>query len=168
MAAVTTMALVGAAVIGAAASGYSVYKGHQAAENQEEELRRQGQEEADQIRERARRLKGEQNNAFAASGVDLGAGSVTGLLQETDRLAEQDAFMAIRNANSKADAVAKEGDAAAVSGIMNIAGNLLQSGASFATASRPGQTAAGMSSGSSAASSGGGVKKYGNTYSLLK
>lgn len=163
--AAATVALVGAAVLAAGAAGYSAYSQHKTAEKAEKAERDAGKAEADKIMERARRLKLEQQGGFAAAGVGLDSESVGTLLMETDRLAEQDALASLDTSRTRADIIGRQGDAAAVSGALDAASGLLGAYGNYQSASRPAQTAASIGGGRT---TGGGVQKFGGSYSLLK
>lgn len=71
-------------------------------DQQAAEAERQGEVEAQKIRDAADKMKGRQTAALAASGVKLFSGTAGDLLTETDRLSEFDALEAIKSSKSYA------------------------------------------------------------------
>lgn len=128
-----------AAVVSAGATIYKASEEEKAADKQNKLLKEQarqereaGQAEADNIREKGRRLKGQQAAALAASGVKLDSGTAAGIMYETDTLAEKDALLALKgagyrasNLETKGKIIAKEGDAGLTASYMTGASKII-------------------------------------------
>lgn len=127
-------AFVAVAAVTLLSSGYSAYNAHETGRLNENANKQRAaeesaaaEEEAARIREKAERIKASQIASLAASGVKLtGDGSAGALLNETDRLAEQDALAVLRGGASRASYFnrvasnsAREGDAGMISAGLN-------------------------------------------------
>jgi len=66
-----------------------------------------GKEEAQKIREHARRVKAAQEAALAGSGVKLFEGTASDILSETDKLSELDALAALKDSAARANLLRK-------------------------------------------------------------
>ena len=67
-------------------------------EQQAEDARKQGEEEAAAIRRRVRRLQGQQKAAFATQGLETGSGTAADLIEETAALGAEDQLRIRNNA----------------------------------------------------------------------
>lgn len=186
MAIATSTALIAAAVVAAASASYSGYTDNdnsidaaraerKAAGEKAAREQQAAAEAAAQSREAGARLKAEQTAALAGSGVNLQSGSAGTLLNETDRLAEQDALTALRGGTraagdilnagkARADLIRGEGTSAAVSSGLNFASNAVSSYGSYVNAGRNSQTASLLDQQTAAGSF---VKRTGKKYTLL-
>lgn len=135
----TTALLIATVAISAGGAAYSAVQSKKAADEQEDMLNEQARQEreaataeAGKIGDRARRLMGSQRTALAASGVQLddsGSGDI--LVDETQRLAEQDALAVLQEGsnragllNMEARSAGRRGTAALVSGAFNVASSV--------------------------------------------
>lgn len=147
--------MIGAAAV-VAGTGYTIYSTEEAKDEAEDLANKQAaseteaaKSEAARIRERAQRMKGAQSAALAASGVKLSSSGTSGaLLQETDRLAEQDALAVLQGGKARSSAILDQGklDANAyrsrsISSAINGASELTSMAASRARATEAGRTA---------------------------
>lgn len=118
MTSATTIAYVASAVIAAGSTAYSAYASAEAADEQAELQDKQARmeeeaaaSEADAIREKSKRLKANQTAALAAAGVKLDDSTTSGaILQETDRLSEQDALAVLKEGSNRAALLRGEAD----------------------------------------------------------
>jgi len=118
MPAISTIIAVGALLVGAAGTAYSITEQKKAAEEEREQREEQadlekerGRREAAAIRKKGELLLGEQAAAFGASGAML-AGTPEALLAHTDTLSEMDALQALRDADNRARFLIDEGEQA--------------------------------------------------------
>jgi hypothetical protein len=108
--------MIAGAVVAAGGTAYSTYSSMETADEMQDLANQQAtkeedyaQKEADEIREKARRLKASQNAALAASGIKLDEGTAGTIVQETDRLSEQDALAAIKEGKDRASLIRAQG-----------------------------------------------------------
>jgi hypothetical protein len=158
MSGVTTATIVAIAAVAVSAGGaaYSAYSASEAAGEQADLQEKQAamekaaaETEANKIRDRGRRTQGAQEAALAASGVKLdGQGSSSALLSETTRLTESDALAVITGGNNRATLLKGEadisrgkGDAALISGGLNVASSLIGSYAAYQKSNQNSQQA---------------------------
>lgn len=163
MAAWTTVALVAATVAAVGSTAYSAYASAEAADEQAELQNKQAQmeeeaaaTEAEAIREKAKRLRAGQIAALAASGVKLDDSTTSGaILDETDRLSEQDALAVMREGSNRAALLRGQADiargtatATRISGALNTAATVASGISSYqrATASSRAATQLNMDS----------------------
>lgn len=161
MAAATTIALVAGAVISAGSAVYSGVQQNKAAkkqaalENQQAQMEQDAaRREADNIRDQARRVKSAQRAALAGSGVKLDdQGSGAAILDETDRLAEQDALAVLKEGANRSSLLQGQasitkgrGKAAVVAGGMNAAASLVGGVKDYKSATSGSKTALQMDS----------------------
>ena len=109
---------------GAVYSGVSGYEAGRAAKVAAERQAKAEQEaaeaEAAKIKDRAERLKASQEASLASSGVKLSTDGTAGaLLNETDRLAEQDALAVLQSGQNRANTLRAQGDQAYRTGVNN-------------------------------------------------
>jgi hypothetical protein len=179
MAAWTTIALVTAAVVAAGSASYSAYASVEAADDAKKAAdeqavleREAAAEHAKLVSDQADRLKSEQRAVLAASGVDLANGGGGAILQETDRLAEQDALSVLRGGNNQSRLTQQKGNLLAKNYNSQAVSSSLLSGASAAY--KAGQPAPDVAAGKPGVSSGGwtaggsNTKNYGSLLSGTK
>jgi hypothetical protein len=123
-------------VLSAAGTGYNIYAQQKAARKEEKALEEQARQEreaatteAQNVREKGRRLLASQRASLAASGVKLDEGGTgEALQQETRTLTERDALAVLKGGGNRAslltaraDMAGDRGTAAAISGGLNFA-----------------------------------------------
>ena len=112
------------AVVAVAATAYSIYSSETAANEQEKALKKQAKlekaaakTEADNIREKGRRIAATQEASLSAAGVRLDdTGTSQALLTETTNLAEKDALAVLTTGANRAGLLQFQADAAASRG----------------------------------------------------
>jgi hypothetical protein len=179
MSSATTIALVASAVIAAGSTAYSAYAASEAADEQAKLQEQQAnmemeaaQKEAEQIKEKARRLKATQTAQLAGAGVKVDGGTSGALLEETDRLSEQDALAALKEGKNRADLLRQganisrgQSQASLIGGALGTAGTIMNGVASYQKATANARAANNINL---AADEGRGfVSRSGNKYSIL-
>ena len=178
MSAATTIALVAATVIAAGSTAYSAYAASEAADEQAKLQEKQAamemeaaQSEADQLREKGRRLKAAQTAQLAGAGTKVDGGTAGALLEETDRLSEQDALAALREGGNRAELLRggarisrSQSQAALIGGALSTAGTIMGGVASYQKATAGARAATTLNT---QETSSGFVTRAGNKYSIL-
>jgi hypothetical protein len=136
----TTAVVIAGVVISAASASYSAYVANdnaidasKKADEQAAMEMKNSQDEAAKIREKGQRVQAAQASALAGSGITLdGQGSGQALIDETGKLAEQDALAVITGGAQRAKLLnmdsasyKKQGSSALVSGGMNVGSTLI-------------------------------------------
>lgn len=127
MAAASSIIAIAALTMAAASSVVSYTQQERAAKKQEEAARsaaakeaellaqqaadeeERGREEADKIRENAKRIKAAQEAGLGGAGVKIGEGTASDILFETDKLSELDALAALKDSTARANLLKKRG-----------------------------------------------------------
>lgn len=117
MTAVSTYMSYGAAKQDQQAALGKAYYDREMSEYNAEQVREQSRQKAERIFERARRLRGQQMVAQAASGAVIGEGSAGAVLDETNSLAARDALVTLYSGIEGAVAERQEGRMAFKSGV---------------------------------------------------
>lgn len=138
-------AAVASAAVGAGAAIYSGAQQKEAADNNAELARRQGEQDkdaavaqADKIRRAAAAQAGAANASLAASGVSIGDGTAVRINEQIYNDSETDAYNTLltgsrqqASANNQAGAISAQGNAAMISGTLNAGSSLLAAGANY-------------------------------------
>lgn len=176
---IETALLVVGTVIAAGSAAYQAYSASEAADEQEKVLNQQADmekaaadSEAAQIREKGRRLKAAQTAQLAGAGVKIDdSGTAGAILQETDRLSEQDALAALREGENRASIIkggakvaSGQSQAALIGGALGTAGTILGGVSSYQKATAGARTATTLNT---EETSKGFVTRSGSKYSIL-
>jgi hypothetical protein len=179
MSSATTIALVASVVIAAGSTAYSAYAASEAADEQAKLQEQQAamemeaaQKEAEQIKEKARRLKATQTAQLAGAGTRVDGGTAGALLEETDRLSEQDALAALREGENRASLLRgganlsrSQSQASLIGGALGTVGTILGGVSSYQKATAAARAANNINI--PADEGRGFVSRAGNKYSIL-